>query len=588
MLCIKTDSLIQKQSNRCSVFRNLYIPGFLANFRLFFPTPIGYNALAIRNNKNQKNNIMILQDIKNVYEMLQRACSENKKRIFFVRQNETYADLLTSVKKRAVLLAKRFHIKRGDTVALLSGNTPEFIKSYFAIISQGARVLMLDTGLSKSEHLNMMRQTDCKLALAQKSYFVEDGPQMFDIESVDDTDESEFVAADCKRDDIAMLSFTSGSTGNPKIVGITHNNLLSLANGAQFYRVVIHPNDIFYGFLPLYHIYGVVINIIAPLVLESRLLLQPILNPREFLKDFQQYRPEVIPAVPRIWETFYKKIIQSARERHVYTIMRVVVALRRFLRAIGFGWLVRRVTKPVHDIFGGHTRVLVSAGATLKPSIRKFYESLGFVVGDCYGLTETTGPANFNFAFKMPDGSMHYAGPLDNGEIKIHNPDKKGVGEIWVRGNLVMPGYINNPEANANAFEDGWYKTGDLGVLDKHGRLTVKGRQKQVIVLDSGKNVYPDELEDLYLQNDDILAAAVFEHTINDKIVPFAVFQVKPGTTISHVAMLVKASNLKIAPYKWVNHFAITEKELPQTSAKKIKHHIVKEMLIAGAFEISE
>lgn len=537
---------------------------------------------------NKKDNKMLLQDLKNVYEMLQRACSENKNRIFFVRQNETYADLLKAVKKRAVLLARRFNIKRGDTVALLSGNTPEFIKSYFAIISQGARVLMLDTGLSKNEHLNMMQQTNCKLALAQKSYFLENGPQMFDIESIDDTDEKEFVAADCTRDEVAMLSFTSGSTGNPKIVGITHNNLLSLANGAQFYRVVIHPDYTFYGFLPLYHIYGVVINIIVPLVLNSKLLLQPILNPREFLKDFQQYRPEVIPAVPRIWETFYKKIIQSARERHVYTIMRVVIALRKVLRAIGLGWLVRRVTKPVHDIFGGNTRVLVSAGATLKPSIRKFYEKLGFVVGDCYGLTETTGPANFNFSFKMPDGSIHYAGPLDNGEIKIHAPDKNGIGEIWVRGNLVMPGYINNPDANAAAFEDGWYKTGDIGFLDKHGRLTVKGRKKQVIVLDSGKNVYPDELEDLYLQNDDILAAAVFEHTIKDKIVPFAVFQVKPGTTISHVAMLVKASNLKIAPYKWVNHFAITEDELPQTSAKKIKHHIVKEMLLAGAFKMSE
>ena len=531
---------------------------------------------------------MILKDLKNVYEMLVRACNENKKRIFFVRQNETYADLLTQVKRRAVLLAKKFKIKRGDTVALLSGNTPEFIKSYFAIISQGARVLMLDTGLSHTEHINMMQRTNCKLALTQKNHFFEGGAPMFDIESVDDTDESEFVAADCNRDDIAMLSFTSGSTGNPKIVGITHNNLISLAQGAQFYRVVIHPGYTFYGFLPLYHIYGVVINIIVPLVLDAKLLLQPILNPREFLKDFQQYRPEVIPAVPRIWETFYKKIVQSARERHVYTIMKIVISMRHVLRAIGLGAIVRKVTKPVHDIFGGNTRVLVSAGATLKPSIRKFYESLGFVVGDCYGLTETTGPANFNFAFKMPDGSMHYAGPLEGNEIKINNPNKKGIGEIWIRGALVMPGYIDNNTANTEAFHEGWYKTGDIGFIDKHGRLTVKGRQKQVIVLDSGKNVYPDELEDLYLQNEQILSAAVFEYVINDKIVPFAVFQVKPGTTISQVKLLVKASNLKIAPYKWVNHFAITEQELPQTSAKKIKHYMVKEMLERSEFEIEK
>lgn len=522
--------------------------------------------------------------MKNVYEMLRDVCSQNKDRIFFVRQNETYADLLKKVKQRAVVLAQRFGIKKGDTVAILSGNTPEFIKSYFAILSQGAHALMLDTGLSKAEHMNMMARTNCKLALAQKSHFVDGGPTMFDIETIDDTDENDFVAADVDRNDIAMMSFTSGSTGNPKVVGLTHDNLLSLAQGALFYESVILPGYTFYGFLPLYHIYGVVINIIAPIILRGQLLLQPVLNPREFLKDFKEYRPEVIPAVPRIWEGFYKKIVDSAREKHMYTIMRIVMSSRHVLRAIGLGFIVNKVTKPIHEIFGGNTKVLVSAGATLKPSIRKFFESLDFVVGDCYGLTETTGPANFNFAFRRPDGSMYYAGPLPGNEIQIHNPDKDGVGEIWMRGNMVMPGYLDNDEANAAAFEDGWFKTGDLGKLDKYGRLIVKGRKKQVIVLDSGKNVYPDELEDLYLQNDEILAAAVFEYVIAGKVVPFAVFQVKPGVTVTRVAMLLKASNLKIAPYKWVKHFAITEEELPQTSAKKIKHFAVKEMLDNGAF----
>ena len=528
--------------------------------------------------------------IKNIYDMLHQVCSQNKDRIFFVRQNETYADLLRRVKQRAVLLAKRFGIKRGDTVAILSGNTPDFIRSYFAITSQGARVLMLDTGLSTAEHVNMMRRTNCKLALAQREYFIKGRgvPKMFDIESVDDTDAREFSAAPAERGDIAMLSFTSGSTGNPKVVGLTHDNIISLGEGALFYSPVIHPGYTFYGFLPLYHIYGVVINIIAPLVLRGKLLLQPILNPREFLADFKKYRPEVIPAVPRIWETFHKKIIDAAREKHAYTLMRVVLSMRHILRAVGLGGIVTRVTKPVHDLFGGNTKILVSAGATLKPSIRKFYERLGFVVGDCYGLTETTGPANFNFAFRMPDGSMHYAGPLPGNEIQIHNPDKNGIGEIWVRGNLVMPGYVDNDAANSAAFEDGWFKTGDLGKLDKRGRLVVKGRQKQVIVLDSGKNVYPDELEDLYLQNDEILAAAVFEYVVKGKVVPFAVFQVKPGTNITRVTALVKASNLKIAPYKWVRHFAITENELPQTSARKIKHFAVREMLDNGSFTVAE
>ena len=523
--------------------------------------------------------------MKNIYEMLQDVCSRNKDSIFLVRQNETYADLLKRVKQRAVLLAKRFGIKKGDTVAILSGNTPDFLRSYFAIASQGARALMLDTGLNATEHINMMRRTDCKLVLAQKSMFIDDAPcKMFDIENIDDTDEQEFVMVETERGDIAQLSFTSGSTGNPKVVGLTHANLLSLSDGAQFYKTVIHPGYTFYGFLPLYHIYGVVINIIVPVALQGKLLLQPILKPQEFIKDFKQYKPEVIPAVPRIWEVFYKKIVDSAREKHVWTLMRMVVSMRKILRAIGLEGLINKVTKPVHDAFGGNTKVLVSAGATLKPSIRKFYENMGFVVGDCYGLTETCGPANFNFAFRRPDGSMHYAGPLLGNEIQIHNPDKHGIGEIWVRGNMVMPGYLENDAANADAFEQGWFKTGDIGCLDKYGRLTVKGRQKQVIVLDSGKNVYPDELEDLYMQNDEILNAAVFEYVIKDKTVPFAVFQVKPGTTVERVAFLLKKSNVQIAQYKWVKHFAITEEELPSTSARKVKHFAVRDLLNQGAY----
>jgi len=521
---------------------------------------------------------------KHVYDMLFKACSENKDSIFFVRQNETYADLLRKVKQRAVVLAKKFKIKKGDVVAILSGNTPEFIKSYFAIMSQGAKVLMLDTGLSKNEHISMMKHANCRLALAQKAYFIDGDVEMFDIDTPDTTNEADFVAADVNCSDLAQLSFTSGTTGKPKIVGLTHNNLIALGYGALKYSPVIKPGYTFYGFLPLYHIYGVVINIVAPITLKCKLLLQTVLDPREFLNDFKKYKPEVIPAVPRVWEGFYKKIINGVKEKRKYTAMKVILGSRRFLRAIGLGSLVGKVTAPIQEIFGGNVKVLVSAGATLKPKVRQFFEKLGFVVGDCYGLTETTGPANFNFEFARDDGSMHYGEPLPGNDIKIHDPDKHGVGEIWVRGSLVMNGYIDNPAANAEAFEDGWFKTGDLGTLDSKNRLTVKGRRKQIIILDSGKNVYPDELEELYLMNDEILAAAVLERKIRGKTVAYAVFQVKPGTTIAKVKLLLHASNLKIAPYKWVRHFAITEDELPQTSAKKIKHHEIAAMLDRGDF----
>lgn len=525
--------------------------------------------------------------INNIYELLADAVSKNSDKLFFIRQNETYSQLFSRVKKRAVMLRKKFGIKKDDVVGILCGNTPDFIVSYFATVSIGARALMLDSGLNSQEHINMLNHTNAKICLSQKSYFNDGSNAKFlDIENLPDEefDESEFIPEDVEPSDIAQISFTSGSTGNPKVVGLMHSNLLGLARAFKRYDPIVRPGDIVYGFLPLYHIYGTAVNIIAPLSYSASVLLQPVLNPREFLKDFEQYKPHVIPCVPRVMEGFYKKIIDTAKEKKVWWLMRFVLKFQGILKVIGLGFLVNKIKEPVHKIFGGRMKLMLSGGATLKPTVRKFFEAFDLAVGDGYGLTETTSAINFNLKFRMRNGRMHYAAPLMGNEIKIVNQNVEGIGEIWCRGSMVMPGYMNNPTANAEAFEDGWFKTGDLGVLDSRGRLTIKGRQKQIIVLDSGKNVYPDELEELYMQNDAILAAAVFERVIKDKMVAYAVFQVKPGTTLNQVSLLVKASNLTIAPYKWVSHFAITEDELPMTSARKIKHFQIREMLERGEY----
>lgn len=433
----------------------------------------------------------------------------------------------------------------------------------------------------------MTRLTNCKYVFTQKAKFFDGGPEMYDIETLDDTNLTDFKPADVDLDDIASLSFTSGSTGTPKIVGLSHSNVVNLYETVKFYRPVMKTGYIFYGFLPLYHVFGFVVNMMAPLSLNCSVLLQHEMNPKKFLADFKEYRPQIIPAVPRVWEIFYKKVMDGYKEKHMDWLLKFFMNTHTFWDSIGMKWLIRKLTKPIHEMFGGRVKVLISAGATLKPNIRRFYEGLGFAIGDCYGLTETTGPANFNFTFRKPDGKMFYASPLEGNELEIRNPDKNGVGDIWVRGTLVMPGYIGNDAANINSFDnDKWFKTGDVGVLDKHGRLTVKARKKQVIVLDSGKNVYPDELEDLYLQNDEILMAAVFERQIAGKMTAYGVFQVKPGISLEKLSQIIHASNQKVASYKWVTHFALTEDELPQTSTKKIKHFLVKKNLDDGLYPI--
>jgi len=152
----------------------------------------------------------------------------------------------------------------------------------------------------------------------------------------------------------------------------------------------------------------------------------------------------------------------------------------------------------------------------------------------------------------------------------------------------VFSGYLNNPKATAEVFDNkGWFNTGDLVSKDKNGEYRFRGRKKQVIVLDSGKNVYPDELEGLFITIPGVKNVAVFEHEIKDKTVSYAVFSVEEGVTMPQLSKHIEQANKKVASYKWVTHFAVTTDELPLTSTKKVRHHVVREKLIAGEYPIS-
>ena len=178
-----------------------------------------------------------------------------------------------------------------------------------------------------------------------------------------------------------------------------------------------------------------------------------------------------------------------------------------------------------------------------------------------------------------------FGAPMGDNEVQIRNKDENGIGMLWVKGNQIFGGYLNNDEANKESFDkEGWFCTGDLVSMDKNGELHFAGRKKQVIVLDSGKNVYPDELEGLFIEIPGVKSVAVFEHEVNDKTVAYAVFSVESDMTMEKLAKEVAEKNKKVAPYKWVTHFAMTTDDLPVTSTQKIKHHVVRQWLIDGKY----
>ena len=520
----------------------------------------------------------------NMYQKLENAANQWPENLFLVRENITYAQFLEQVRARAATLNKQ-GIKHGDVVGVLSHNLPQFPLTLFAIWYLGATVLMLDTNLTPLEYDKMCEIAGCKFVCAEPSFFYKtDKFKFYDITRKDGDIDYELRPYPAESTDVATMSFTSGSTGTPKVVPLTHFNLTECANSLEDMSEYFHSGDVMYGFLPLYHIFGFAIGVLATIHYGASLVLQPTINPKYILDDFKKFQPHVIPAVPRVWELFRNKIVNTMKEQNKWRVASFILRNQKTLKDMGLDFFVRKVQEPILDVFGGRARLLIAGGAATKPEVENFYESLGMAFIQGYGLTETVGPICIS---KPTSKRLPYSvgAPTSNNECEIRDKDENGVGVLWVRGHQVFNGYLNNDEVNATVFdEDGWFNTGDMMYMDKNGELHFAGRKKQVIVLDSGKNVYPDELEALFMEIEGVKNVAVFEHKVGDKTVAYGVFSVDKDMTIDKLATGIAEQNKKVASYKWVTHFAMTTEDLPMTSTQKIKHHLVKKNLIAGQY----
>ncbi|MDR0726813.1 MAG: AMP-binding protein [Rickettsiales bacterium] len=520
----------------------------------------------------------------NMFQLLEKTTARYPDNLFLVREEVTYTGFVDLVKKRAATLHAQ-GVKKGDVIGILSHNIPQFPITLFAIWYLGAKCLMLDTNLTPFEYSNMAELTECKMVCAEQSFFFKTDKFTFvDIATEDGPANPDIKAASVEASDIATLSFTSGSTGTPKIVPLTHFNLVECANSLEDMNQWINPGDILYGFLPMYHVFGFAVELLATLHYGAGVLLQPTVNPKEIMDDFKKYRPQIIPAVPRLWEVFRNKIIEGIKAKKKWWLVSIVLKYGKVLKSIGLGFLVRKIQQQILDIFGGRVSLLIAGGAATKPEVETFYERLGLTFIQGYGLTETVGP----ICISKPTKKRYpfaFGGPITNNECEIRDKNEDGVGVLWLRGHQVFGGYLNNEAVNSEVFDEkGFFNTGDMVSMDPNGELHFAGRKKQVIVLDSGKNVYPDELEGLFITIPGVKNVAVFEHRVKNKTVSYAVFSVDEKMTIQELSAAVAAANKKVASYKWVTHFAMTNEDLPLTSTQKVRHHVVRDKLIAGDY----
>ena len=398
-------------------------------------------------------------------------------------------------------------LKGGKKIALISENVIEWAFAYYAILVGGNVCVPMDAKLSHDDLEDQLIRCDCdgivysgkfagfaeslksNPAINTKEYFCMDNFEEYYAEGeklIAGGDDS-FEKVEINPDDLACICYTSGTTGKSKGVMLTHRNIAS--NCSASCRVLTGRHAI--AFLPLHHTLSWVSALYATYIVTEWGYLCDSL--KDIQKDIVKIKPYNFTGVPLVVETIYDKVWKTARKMGKEELLKKGLKISNFLMKFGID-IRRKIFKTVIDNLGGNLDMVICGGANHDPKYEKGLYDLGIDVFNGYGLTECSPVITCNHPAKFKFGSV--GTPLDCCEIKIHEPDENGVGEIYVKGKNVMVGYYKDPEATADAFDGEWFKTGDYGRIDKDGFLFMVGRKKNLICLSNGKNVSPEELEE--------------------------------------------------------------------------------------------
>lgn len=421
------------------------------------------------------------------------------------RDDRVTYDELGRFSDRAGRALQAAEVKPGDRVLLMSENRPEWAMAYFGILKAGAAAAPLDHELSPAEVRNCAEAAKANVLLASPRV----AERLGDIAGVRVLTLPEALRGSSRAglpplrksaapDEVASVLFTSGTTGKPKGVLLTHRNFASLA--AKIAGLFdLHVGDGVLSVLPLHHTFEFSCGLLVPLMLGAEITYLDELTAERLSEALNSGRIHAMIGVPALWQLLHRKLTQelAAQPRLVAAAAQAAMALHGELRNRTPFNVGKLLFWPIHNRFGGKLRLLVSGGSALPEEVQKAFHQLGFDLTEGYGLTEAA-PV---LSVTLPDNQLRtgtVGPPLPGVEIRIENPDAEGVGEVLAKGPNVMAGYLDDPRATDAVLQDGWLRTGDLGKLTGDGRLQLSGRKKDLILDASGKNVYPDELEELY------------------------------------------------------------------------------------------
>lgn len=397
-------------------------------------------------------------------------------------------------------------IQPGDRVALLSTNMPNWPLAYFSVTFMGAVIVPVLPDFSATEVVNILDHSGAKAIFISQGLLsriedyrseslgtviaIEDFSLIRSEGGVHDFDPTARPSSsyDVQEEDLAAIIYTSGTTGRSKGVMLTHKNISFNAFRGKYIQPV-DENDRFLSVLPLSHTYENTLGLILPLLGGACVYyLRKPPTPPVLLPALEQVRPTIMLSVPLIIEkVYFNKILPAFNDKFILRLLYKVPFIRKILN--------KAAGKKLYATFGGKLKFFGIGGAKLNKSVERFLREARFPYAIGYGLTETS-PL---LAGANPSKTVFTStGPaIRDIELKIDNPDRKtGEGEIWARGATVMKGYYKEPAMTAEVLSpDGWFKTGDLGMLDKNNNLYIRGRLKNMIVGASGENIYPEEIE---------------------------------------------------------------------------------------------
>lgn len=491
----------------------------------------------MRNEKLKYNSVTKIDTIKELIDIAVKEAGE--KTAFEYKNNKdivkvTYKEFREDINDLGTALSTLDMLN--NHIAVIGENSYEWITVYLTVLESNGVLVPIDKELTVKEIINVLRSSDSEILfyssryekhieeikkeLPNIKYFIGFGEKE-DKENI--LSYKNFMAKgkkilesgdDCftsikheDTDKLKLLVYTSGTTDNPKGVMLTEHNLVSCVYyGLQVSTVYTKCLSV----LPYHHTYEAVAGLLVALHKHVTICINDSL--KNVLKNLQLYKPDYIYLVPAFAEVFYKNIWANAKKTGKDKGLKLAIRISNLLRKIGIDKR-KKLFKSIHDAFGGNLIKIVVGGAPLRSEIGNFFDSIGICLVNGYGITECSPLVSANMDDFNDPTTVGVVLPCC--EIKFENLTPDGDGEICVKGDIVMKGYYKDPERTAKVLKDGWFNTEDYGRFNKKGQLVINGRKKNLIVLDNGKNVYPEEIEN-YIQAIPYIAEVIVKGIKNE------------------------------------------------------------------------